>query len=644
MAKLRAFKNNFTAGEIAPELLGRPDLSAYANGAAKLRNVLIRPTGGVSRRPGLRHVALLSDIDAAESGDESARLLAFRFNTEQTYLLLLLDGEIRVFHAEAQTASIAAPWNAEQVRQLCWVQSADTLFICHPDLPPQRLTRTGHDAWDIAPFAFKIEDGSGIKRVPCYKFAKDEVTLTPSATSGSITLTASQDLFTVDHVGTRFRIKQKEVEITAIASATQASATTKESLTDTSATRDWEEQAFSALRGWPTAITLFQERLIFAGSRDLPNRVWMSKTSDITNFDLGTALDDEAIEFSLLTDQVDAIRAVVAGRHLQLLTAGAEWMVSGEPLTPTKLRADRQTRIGSQVERYIPPCHVDGATMFIARDGRGLRQFLYTDLDQAYSADDMALLVPHLFDDPRGMDYDTTRKLILLPMADGSLAVQTNYRAQQILAWTRLETDGAFRAVAVLNDAIYALVQRENGLCLECLDDACFCDAAWRGGSDVPQTIWSGLAHLEGRSVRVRADGVDRGSYDIADGTLTLASPASEIEVGLPFVHLIQPLPAEVGGDAIAQSGPVRLIRAVFRLQDTAALLVDMGNGPRALGFTRFGESGALDAAPVPFTGDREIRGLGWVRGVDQPLWRIIQASPQPFNLLSVYTELKGNE
>ncbi len=639
MARLRAFKNNFTAGEIAAELLGRPDLSAYANGAAKLRNVLIRPTGGVTRRPGLRHVAMLPD-----SEDEGARLVTFRFNTEQTYLLLFIEGEIRVFHQETLAAIVAAPWSADQVRQLSWVQSADTLFICHPDIPPQRLTRTAHDNWDIAGFAFKIEDGSGIKRVPSFKFAKEDVTLTPSSTSGTITLTASEDLFTDAHIGTRFRIKKKEVEITGISSATQATATTKESLVDAASTRDWEEQAFSDHRGWPVAVTLFQERLIFAGSRDLPNRVWMSKTSDITNFNLGTALDDESIEFSLLTDQVEAIRAVVAGRHLQLFTAGAEWMITGEPLTPAKLRVDRQTRIGSQIERSIPPCHVDGATMFIARDGRGLRQFLYTDLDQAYSAEDMALLVPHLFNDPRGMDYDATRKLILLPMGDGSLAVQTNFRSQQILAWTRLQTDGAFRAVAVLNDSIYVLVQRQNGLHLECLDEACFCDAAWRGSSNDPKTVWGGLEHLEGRSVRVRADGIDRGSYGIVDGMLSLASAASSIEVGLPFKHEIEPLPAEIGGDAIAQSGPVRLIRAVFRLQDTAALLVDMGNGPRALAFTRFGETGALDAAPVPFTGDREMRGLGWVRGVDKPLWRIDQAAPQPFTLLSVYTELKGTE
>ena len=59
MAQSRMLKTSFTAGEVAPELLGRPDLRAWANGARVLRNVFIQPTGGVTRRPGLRHVAML---------------------------------------------------------------------------------------------------------------------------------------------------------------------------------------------------------------------------------------------------------------------------------------------------------------------------------------------------------------------------------------------------------------------------------------------------------------------------------------------------------------------------------------------------------------------------------------------------------
>ena len=50
---VRRAKTSFAAGELAPELLGRGDLRAWENGARRLRNVFLQPTGGVTRRPGL---------------------------------------------------------------------------------------------------------------------------------------------------------------------------------------------------------------------------------------------------------------------------------------------------------------------------------------------------------------------------------------------------------------------------------------------------------------------------------------------------------------------------------------------------------------------------------------------------------------
>ncbi|MDD3021712.1 MAG: hypothetical protein PHX61_12165, partial [Alphaproteobacteria bacterium] len=77
MVKTSQIKTTFTAGEVSPSLLGRGDLRAYDNGALKLRNVFIQPTGGVKRRSGLRYLDQISG---------QGRLIAFEFNTEQTYL------------------------------------------------------------------------------------------------------------------------------------------------------------------------------------------------------------------------------------------------------------------------------------------------------------------------------------------------------------------------------------------------------------------------------------------------------------------------------------------------------------------------------------------------------------------------------
>src|SRR3954465_15632851 len=145
MAQSRSLKTSFTAGEVAPELLGRPDLRAWAHGARTLRNVLSQPTGGVTRRPGLRHVATLPG---------TARLIAFEFNTEQTYLLVLTAGQLQVFIGDSQVAQVAAPWTAAMLPQVAFPQSADTLLVCHPEMVPQRIPRPSHTSWTVAAWSF----------------------------------------------------------------------------------------------------------------------------------------------------------------------------------------------------------------------------------------------------------------------------------------------------------------------------------------------------------------------------------------------------------------------------------------------------------------------------------------------------------
>ncbi|MGY8958132.1 MAG: hypothetical protein ACKVKG_01120, partial [Alphaproteobacteria bacterium] len=421
-----------------------------------------------------------------------------------------------------------------------------------------------------------------------------------------------------------------------------ASADVKVTLTTTSPSTDWTEQAFSNVRGQPVSVTFHQDRLVIGGSRDLPNRLWLSKSADLFNFDLGTGADDEAIEFAILSGQVNAIRAVFSGRHLQIFTSGAEWMVTGEPLTPVNIQLTRQTREGSAIDRAIPPRDVDGATLFLAREGSGLREFLFTDSVQAYQSNDLAILARHLINAPVDQDFDPSGRLLHIVMADGSVATVTIFRAEQVTAWTLQSTDGAVLAVAVVAGKVYILVERANGVFVEVMDEAVQTDSALVGSS-VSETIsWSGLGHLEGFNVRVVADGVDSGLKMVSAGAITLAQPANMVEAGLPFAHEIEPLPPIVGLDANRiQGAPVRLIRATFRLEDSAALRVDTGVGFREVPFKTLGVEGVLDSPIQPFTGDKSVRALGWRNGGVDPLWRVNQDTPAPCTILSVLTEIK---
>lgn len=622
-------KTSFAAGELDLAMIGRGDLGAYANGARRLRNVVVAPTGGVGRRPGLRYV------DTARG---PGRLIAFEFNTEQTYLMVVSHLHLDIYADDLRVAELSTPWTAAQIPQLAWTQSADTLLLVHPEVPPRRITRRGLDDWSLTEWAFHEEDGA--LRVPHHKFADDAVTLTPGGVGGSITLAASADAFQPGHVGLRLRIGGRQVLVTAVASARSATAEVKETLAGTQPTADWEEQSFSALRGWPVSVCFHQGRLVIGGSRDLPNRLWLSCSMDLFNFDLGTGLDDEAIEFSMLSDQVNAIRAVFSGHHLQVFTSGAEYMVSGTPLTPTRIQVTRQTRVGSPTARMIPPRDVDGATHFIARDGRSLREFLFADVAQAYQAADLSMIAKHVMTGPVDQDYDASNRLFHVVMDDGSLATLTIYRAEKVTAWSVQETRGRFLAVAVLEGEVYVLVEREDGVFLERFDAALYLDCAMSGERVPASADWSGLDHLDGRVVRVLADGGAVADLAVEDGHITLAHPAQAIQAGLPFAHEIEPLPPATGSAALAPGQAVRLVQAHFRVLDTKALHIDTGRGPTPIPFRRFGAD-RFGAEPPSFSGDVKVRAIGWTRNALQPLWRVHQDVPLPCTILSVATQMK---
>jgi hypothetical protein len=626
MATIRRNKTSFAAGELSDELLGRGDLRAYENGARRLRNVFILPTGGLRRRPGLRHIAMING---------PGRLAAFEFNTEQTYLLVFTDGLLTVFRGEAEVARLNTPWDGAALPQLAWTQSADTMLIAHPDLPPQRLTRGAGETFALVPWRFEA--------YPFFRFGDEDVTLAVTGTSGNVTVTASAPTFDTPHAGVEFRIGKKRLRLTTVTSPTSATATVIETLAATAATKDWDEAAFSAVRGWPATLCFHQDRLVIGGSRDLPNRLWLSRTGDLFNFDLGTGLDDEAIEFALVSDQVNAIRAVFSGRHLQCFTSGAEWMVTGDPMTPGNIQLNRQTRIGSPVDRMVPPVDVDGATIFVSRTGRGVHEFAFADVEQAYQSSDLAVVARHLVERPVAMTYDQIGRLLHIVMADGTLATLTLYRAEQVTAWTRQETAGLFNAVAEVEGVVYLLVERAGRMRLERFDATLAVDAGVSDAFATPAAELRFLDHLEGQVVALIADGAPRGAAMVEGGRVALSPPAHAAQAGLGFTHVVEPLPPELAGQFGVRNGPVRLVSVTFRLLETAALTVDLGAGPRAVPFRRLG-AGVLDAAPRLYTGDRALRAIGWRRDITQPLWRIEDDAPLPMTLLSVTTDMRVND
>jgi hypothetical protein len=421
--------------------------------------------------------------------------------------------------------------------------------------------------------------------------------------------------------------------------ATEAVGLVLQDLDDTGPTTDWDELAFSEARGWPVSVSFHQGRMVIGGSRDLPNGLWFSKSGQPFNFESAVGDEDEAISFRLAADDRPAIRALISGRNLQVFTSTSEWVVTGVPLTPENVQVQRQSRIGSPADRQVPPRDVDGATLFTARNGHELREFLFVDTEQAYQAADLALLARHLVRNPVDQAFDQKRRLFLIANEDGSLATIAIYRNADIAAWSLQETDGRVLSVALVGDETMLLVDRPGGIQIDRLDDLLMVDAGLRLSQSPPALVWTGLGHLEGQEVALVADGLVLERTTVFGGQVVLDTPASELVVGLPYRHVIEPMPATLVG---GQDPVYRPVRVSLRLLETQSLRIDTGDGLRDLPLHTIG-GGPKDSSPAPFTGDRALRALGWRRGADQPPWRIEQDTPLPCALLSATTEVKVN-
>jgi hypothetical protein len=186
MAKSSAPFTNFTAGELSPRLDGRTDLAKYFNGCKKLQNFLTFPQGGVTRRPGTEHIAV-----GINSGANELRLIPFEFNVEQTYVLefseekfrIFKDGGIVVAGSPSAPVEVATPYLSSELAELKFTQSADIMYIVHPNHAPRQITRTDHDSWTITEIDFR--------RGPFLDPVLDDSTLQADGRTGTVTVTAS---------------------------------------------------------------------------------------------------------------------------------------------------------------------------------------------------------------------------------------------------------------------------------------------------------------------------------------------------------------------------------------------------------------------------------------------------------------------
>ena len=393
---------------------------------------------------------------------------------------------------------------------------------------------------------------------------------------------------------------------------------------------DDEEDVWSDSRGWPVSGTFFQGRLVLAGSTGRPQTVWCSRSGDPNDFDTSSTDDDFGIDVTADTDDVSAFYNVYAGRHLQFFSESSEFYVpisDENAITPTNFVFRRTSSRGSK--QGVKVVEVDGATMFLQRGGKALRELLFSITDTAYSAQNLSLLASHLVREPVDMALRRSTSTddadyVILVNGDGTLAMFCTLRLQDINAWTLCETEGEFKSVGVDDQDMYFAIKRTvegaDRLYLEVFDDDLYTDSAIKGTGVASNA--GGLEHIEGESARVILDNLQQNDIVVSNAGIEFDRPSmSSYQAGLSFPDVtdngdgieretwIKQMPVELN----LSSGSVfgwkkRIVQAYIRVKDTSSLTV---NGNLVV-FRQLG-SNLLDK-PIPeFTGDAKVRGiLGW--------------------------------
>jgi len=651
---------SFVSGELGAKLDGRTDFNKYNTGAKTLENFLIHPQGAATRRVGTQFIAEVKD------SSKKTRIIPFEFSTVQTYVLEFGNTYMRVYKDKGQVLSggsafeISTPYLEAELFEIKFAQSADILYITHPNHAVRKLSRTGHTSWTLTECSFT--DG------PYLSENTTSTTLTPSGTSGSVNITASASLFAATDVGRLVSFSNGRAKITGFTSATVVAATTQDDFDNTNAVSNWKLGAFSGTTGHPSCVSFFEQRLVFAGTNSEPQTLYFSKSGDYENMTTGTNADD-AMVYTIASNQVNRIRYLKSQRTLIVGTTGGEFTVSADgtdaAITPTNIVIKKQSSYGTANVDAIP---AGNSVLFLQKAKRKIRELSYNFDTDGYVAPDLTILNDIVTKSGiTEMAYQQEPDSILWCVRDdGILAGLTYQRSENVIAWHRHKLGGTFGAGAsatgfgvvesvasisgqLTEDEFYVIVKRTiNGATKRYVEvfapfdfdetdatDFRFVDSHLTYSGSATTTL-SGLAHLEGQTVSVLADGATHADKVVSSGQISLDRSTTKAVVGLAYDSVLQTMRIEGGAaEGTSQGKTKRISKVVLRLFETVGAKV--GPTLNQLETIPFRTTSSLMSNPVDtlLAGDKEIEfrddyntdGFIFVKQ-DQPL---------PLSILAIY-------
>lgn len=426
----------------------------------------------------------------------------------------------------------------------------------------------------------------------------------------------------------------------------------------------------------PAVACFHENRLVFACTNNAPSDFWLSKSGSFYDFTTGAA-DDDAIEISLASDEVNAVHWLVSATILVIGTPGGSWKIAAsdedEPITPTNVTAKRISRVGSYNRMAIP---VDDKTVFIPSTQMGIHKLEYKWEAGGYVSPELSILGRHvskgtttgIIDTGDGFIWlayqDKPHGIIWAIRDDGALIGLTWLEEHDVVGWHRHPMDnGIVESICTIrgtnHDELWAIIKRtidgstvrniemmeyyfdEDDLATSATQDlAFFLDSGITISVSAPTNTISGpyLWPLIGETCDALIDGVhEEGIVVQADGSITTVIEIQDhIHIGLPYTQKWHSLPIEStkfnshGLSKAISSLRVRAINTLeFEIGTDESFLEEISTG-----------FDYMDTSAELLTGDTDVIDIAKNSGRKLQL-KIVNEKPTPMTIGGIFFDLE---
>jgi hypothetical protein len=429
----------------------------------------------------------------------------------------------------------------------------------------------------------------------------------------------------------------------------------------------------------PGCSAYFLQRQAYGDTTALPTTLWFTCVGAFNNMNVSSPTrDSDAITRTLTGRQVDEIRHLVpVGQSMLIMTSGAEWRCWPGPassaLTPAACFTLPQTFHGTS---HVPPIVAGNDVLFVQEKGSRVRALRFDAIQDQYQSFDMSILSSHLLYDFAGahqiVDWAFAQEPFQIVWGvrdDGVLLGLTYMREHDVYAWHRHTTDGTFESVATITepdgfggyeDAVYLIVNRTIGgvtkrylermmpRTFPTIADAWFVDCGLNYDGP-PVSTFSGLDHLEGKTVAILGDGNVVPAQTVTGGEIVLDGSYSKVVVGLPYTCDLETLNLEMqAGGPTVQGQMKKIAQVTLRVKESRGLVVGINTQKVDGSSTVFAAEvkqpwkDALGTALPPYTGDWQVTiPSEWNR--DGRVF-VRQAYPLPATVLDLIPEVSPGD